>query len=113
MVILAVYSIEKLIYDNIAMLCCNAKRYKEAIENYLKADNEFTAYIGANSTYRGSIQLGLASAYVEIGDYPKALEHATLAYNIFKKNLPEEAPLVAAAKEMVILLTNVLKQIKQ
>lgn len=102
-----------MIYDNIAMLCYNAKRYKEAIENYLKADNEVIAYNGANSTYRGSIQLGLASAYAELGDYSKALEHATLAYNIFKKNLPEENQAVAAAKEMVILLTNVLKQIKQ
>lgn len=95
------------------MLCYNAKRYKEAIENYLKADNEVIAYHGASSTYRGSIQRGLAYAYVEIGDYSKALEHATLAYNIFKKNLPEENQAVAAAKEMVILLSNALKQTKQ
>ena len=90
-----------LIYMGIAEIYENKKKYNEAINNYIKADDEIVAYYGSEDIHRGSIQMNLCTTYYYDGNPTKALEHAILARDIFQKHLPENHEAVVAAKEAI------------
>ena len=99
-----------LIYEKIGDVYKNRKRYKEAIDNYIKADNLTIAYGGINAIERGSVQFRLCSTYYDDGNLTKALEHAILARDIWQKHLPEDHDSVVTAKEAVQNLQEALKR---
>lgn len=90
-----------LIYEKIGDVYKNRKRYKEAIDNYIKADNLTIAHGGTNAIERGSVQFRLCSTYYDDGNLTKALEHAILARDIWQKYFPEDHDTVVAAKRAV------------
>ncbi len=102
-----------LIYIGIAEIYENKKKYSEAINNYIKADNEIVAYYGSEDIHRGSVQSNLFMAYYKDGNLTKALEHAILARDIFQKHLPEDHDAVVTAKDVIQKLQSVLAKDKR
>jgi len=92
------------IYNNLATIFCQKKRYEDAIQEYSKALEIFKALCGADYSSIATTLNNLAKVYLELGEHVHALDYYCQALSIREKILglshPDTAKTYAAMAEI-------------